>query len=72
MPSNKIILVLMAVKDISFKILIQEPHLHTYQVEMRFLSTKKGKIPLRIPTWSAGSYMIRDYAGNLFDFDAFD
>ncbi len=72
MPSNKIILVLMAVKDISFRIHIQEPHLHTYQVEMRFLSTKKGKISLRIPTWSTGSYMIRDYAGNLFDFDVFD
>ena len=54
---------------IHFKIQIVSPHLHKYKVELH-LDLKKEFIRLYLPTWTPGSYMIRDYSGNILGLEA--
>lgn len=53
----------------SYKVSIQDPHLNYYHVELT-VKLKKDKITLSMPAWSPGSYLIRDYSGQLHNFQA--
>ncbi len=55
--------------EIHFKINILSPNQHKYKVELH-LDLKKESIRLFLPTWTPGSYMIRDYSGNLLGMEA--
>lgn len=52
-----------------YKINIKQPHLHYYHVELK-IKSKAEKIILTMPSWSPGSYVIRNYSGNLHQFNA--
>lgn len=54
---------------IHFKISIQNLQFHRYKVELH-LDLKLPSISLFLPTWSPGSYMIRDYSGHIFGMEA--
>ncbi len=56
-------------QGIHFKISIHSPHLHRYKVEMH-LDLKQESYKLYLPTWTPGSYMIRDYSGHIFNMEA--
>ncbi|MCB1176825.1 MAG: M61 family metallopeptidase, partial [Leptospiraceae bacterium] len=59
-----------ATPRIQFIISSKDPHLHYFEVEMK-IDLKQEKTILRLPTWSPGSYVIRDYSGHLHLFEAF-
>ncbi|MCB1193107.1 MAG: M61 family metallopeptidase [Leptospiraceae bacterium] len=56
-------------ESIHYKIKIQQPHLHYYHVELK-MKVKAEKIVLTMPSWSPGSYVIRNYSGLLHKFEA--
>lgn len=39
---------------------------HLFTVTVTFKAHKKGSIYLRLPTWISGSYLIRDFAANIY------
>ena len=54
---------------IHYKIIIVEPHLNYFHIEIT-VKLKQDRILFHLPTWSPGSYLIRDYAGHLHNFSA--
>lgn len=52
-----------------YKVIISDPHLNYFYIEIG-IKTKQEKFLFHLPTWSPGSYMIRDYAGHLHNFSA--
>ena len=56
-------------KSVHYKLSMSEPHTHLYEVEMR-LDGSKGSETVSMPSWTPGSYMIREYAKNVQDFSA--
>lgn len=57
---------------ISFKISAPEPHSHLLHVEMRILALgQESELLLRMPVWTPGSYLVREYARHVQEFGAF-
>jgi predicted metalloprotease with PDZ domain len=61
------------VPDISYKVSMSKPWTHLLEVEMR-LSTAAmpDKAELKMPVWTPGSYLVREYARHVQDFDVKD
>lgn len=57
-------------KSIHYSLSMPEPHTHLFEVEMR-LEGAKGKEVVALPVWTPGSYLIREYAKNVQDIQAF-
>ena len=61
-----------AAPEISYVVSMPRPHVHLLQVEMRL--RWRGQAPPRadlvMPTWTPGSYLIREYARHVQDFAA--
>jgi len=53
--------------QLHYKVIITEPHLNYFHVEISFKS-KNDKVIFHMPTWSPGSYLIRDYSSHLHNF----
>lgn len=49
-------------QNITYKLASAEPHTHYFEVEMRVKDFKKEQVDFRLPTWTPGSYLIREYA----------
>lgn len=59
--------------DIEFVISMSKPWTHLLEVEMRiFYDKMPSKLELVIPVWTPGSYLIREYARHVQDFNAED
>lgn len=58
--------------ELSYTISFPEPHTHLYTVKFTIKNITTDKIDLQIPNWIPGSYMIRDYAGNIQSFSVKD
>ena len=62
-----------AAENINFTVSMPKPWTHLLEVEMRF---KDGNLPnmteIKMPVWTPGSYLIREYAKNVQDFEAKD
>lgn len=54
---------------IHYTVSIEEPFQHYYDVELTFKIPQKTAL-LHLPTWTPGSYTIRDYSSHLFGFGA--
>ena len=52
-----------------YKVIISEPHLNYFHVDIT-IKLKQDSVKFHLPTWSPGSYLIRDYAGHLHNFSA--
>jgi len=50
-----------------YKVVISEPHLNYFNVELT-VKLKQSVVLFHLPTWTPGSYLIRDYAGHLHNF----
>ena len=53
---------LLQAQEITYKLSSPEPHTHYFEVEMHVKDFKKDQVDFRLPTWTPGSYLIREYA----------
>jgi predicted metalloprotease with PDZ domain len=62
-----------AVPDIDYVVSMPKPATHLLEVEMRIKAANLGpQIELKMPVWTPGSYLIREYARHVQDFRAED
>ena len=59
-----------AQKKISFEISFKEPQAHYAEVKMELSGFKDDFVDLKMPVWSPGSYLIREYPKNVESFSA--
>lgn len=58
-----------ATPDISYTVSMSKPWTHLLEVEMRLKwSGMRGMAELKLPVWTPGSYLIREYARHVQDF----
>ena len=59
--------------SISFRISAPEPHSHLFAVEMKVGEIEKEeKVLLRMPVWTPGSYLVREYARHVQNLEVVD
>ncbi|MCP9493800.1 MAG: PDZ domain-containing protein [Pyrinomonadaceae bacterium MAG19_C2-C3] len=60
--------------DISYTVSMPRPYTHLLEVEMRVRAAAQSQMPasldVRMPVWTPGSYLIREYARHVQDFTA--
>ncbi len=61
---------LSAQERIAFEVSFSEPQAHYADVEMEMWGIKEDHIDLKIPVWTPGSYLIREFAKNVEGFKA--
>src|SRR5688500_15014031 len=54
---------------IHYVLSMPEPHSHLLEVEVRFSALGEGA-ELGVPAWTPGSYLLREFARNVQDFEA--
>ncbi|MCP4122506.1 MAG: M61 family metallopeptidase [Bacteroidetes bacterium] len=57
---------------IKYKVSFPQPHDHLIHVEMTIGNIDDIHIDLKLPVWTPGSYLVREYAQHLEAIDAFD
>ncbi|MFA6946630.1 MAG: peptidase M61, partial [Pedobacter sp.] len=63
---------LLAQHKISFEVSFTEPQAHYIDVTMEIAGIKAAHIDLKMPVWTPGSYLIREFAKNVEGFKAFN
>ncbi|HKS29024.1 MAG TPA: PDZ domain-containing protein [Pyrinomonadaceae bacterium] len=58
--------------EISYTVSMPKPYTHLLEVEMRVRGTLPAQTDLIMPVWTPGSYLVREFARNVQDFDAKD
>ncbi len=61
-----------AQEKIAFKISFSEPQAHYADVEIEISGNREENLDLKMPVWTPGSYLIREFAKNVETFEAFD
>ena len=51
---------------------MQQPEAHLYDVRLRVQNWQASVMNLKMPVWTPGSYLVREYAKNLQDFTVLD
>jgi predicted metalloprotease with PDZ domain len=59
------------VKEVAYRLSMLEPHSHLFEVEMRIASGGET-VDLVMPSWTPGSYLLREFPRNVQDFTATD
>lgn len=57
-------------EKIAFHVSFSEPQTHYFEVKMLISNNKEEEINLKMPVWSPGSYLIREYPKNVEGFRA--
>lgn len=63
---------LLAQTEIAYEVSFSEPQAHYADVEMEISGIKGSEIDLKMPVWTPGSYLIREFAKNIEGFKAFN
>lgn len=63
---------LLAQNKIEFNVSFTEPQAHYVDVQMEISGIKGKHIDLKMPVWTPGSYLIREFAKNVEAFKAYD
>src|SRR5438067_8192879 len=60
--------------EINYTVSIRKPHTHLLEVEarLRYASAAPTSLSLRMPVWTPGSYLVREFERNVEDFNAAD
>jgi predicted metalloprotease with PDZ domain len=58
--------------SLEYYVSMSKPHTHYFDVEIRLKNYKKDAVELKIPVWTPGSYLIREYAKNVERFQVYD
>jgi len=56
---------------IHYLVAMPSPETHLFEVTLRILNYHSPVLDLKMPVWTPGSYLVREYAKNLQDFVAF-
>ena len=56
--------------SIEYTLTITNPLSHLYEVEMQISGIRSNSIDVAMPAWSPGVYAIRDFAGNVQEFES--
>ena len=59
-------------QNIKYKLGMNQPQNHYYQVEIELSDLKKSEFNLKMPIWAPGSYLAREFAKNVNLVKAFD
>jgi predicted metalloprotease with PDZ domain len=59
-----------AAPQIAYTVSMDEPHTHYFDVQMKVEGYKKQFIDFKMPVWTPGSYLVREYARNVEAFTA--
>ena len=62
----------LAQNKIAFEVSFTEPQAHYVDVQMNISGNKTDFIDLKMPVWTPGSYLIREFAKNVEGFKAYD
>ena len=61
---------LLQATNISYEVSMSAPHTHYYEVKMSVQGYDKEYFDIQMPTWSPGSYLIREYSKNVEELSA--
>ncbi|MEH2238312.1 M61 family metallopeptidase [Nostoc sp.] len=56
---------------IHYLVAMSQPETHLFEVTLRLVNHPSPILDLKLPVWTPGSYLVREYAKNLQDFMAF-
>lgn len=59
-----------AQSKIAFEVSFSEPQAHYVDVEMEISGNKKEQVEIKMPVWTPGSYLIREFAKNVEELSA--
>lgn len=59
------------VPTIHYQVAMPQPETHLFEVRLQIVNHKSSILDLKMPVWTPGSYLVREYAKNLQDFTAF-
>lgn len=59
-------------EQLQYTISIPEPHSHYIEVEIRTRDIKESTLDFKLPVWAPGSYLVREFAGQVEAFKALD
>lgn len=59
------------VPTIYYHVAMPQPETHLFEVTLRLVNYSSPILDLKMPVWTPGSYLVREYAKNLQDFGAF-
>lgn len=58
--------------ELSYRLAFPQPHTHLYEVTFTIGDVVAAQLDLQMPVWTPGSYLIREFAKNVQDFEAKD
>jgi predicted metalloprotease with PDZ domain len=58
--------------EMSYKLAFPQPHTHLYEVSLTIGNVTTPQLDLSLPIWTPGSYLAREYARHVQDFNADD
>lgn len=56
--------------SINYTVSMPEPHTHYFQVEMEISDYDKEYVDVKMPVWAPGSYLVREFAKSVQEFEA--
>lgn len=56
--------------SLSYVLSFPNPHTHLYEVELTISNVTTAQLDVSLPVWTPGSYLVREYARNLQDFNS--
>ncbi|MBH8564781.1 M61 family metallopeptidase [Nostoc sp. CENA67] len=59
------------VPTIYYQVAMPQPETHLFEVTLQLVNYPSSILDLKMPVWTPGSYLVREYAKNLQDFEAF-
>ncbi|MDJ1499148.1 M61 family metallopeptidase [Xanthocytophaga agilis] len=62
--------ILQAAPKLSYFLSMDEPHTHYFTVKITVSGLKQSTIDFKLPVWTPGSYLVREYARNVEGFTA--
>ncbi|MEH2331784.1 M61 family metallopeptidase [Nostoc sp.] len=57
---------------IHYLVAMSQPETHLFEVTLHLVDYSSPILDLKLPVWTPGSYLVREYAKNLQDFEAFE
>ena len=57
--------------QIHYLVAMSQPEIHLFEVTLHIVNYPSEILDLKMPVWTPGSYLVREYERNLQDFTAF-
>src|SRR6185369_3344231 len=58
--------------SLEYRLSFSQPHTHLYEVAFLIGNIRTTSVDLQMPVWTPGSYLVREFARNVQDFDVRD